>query len=222
MELVFIAIVLQGLISSADLLPHNVLNTRKEPVNYILLVLFSINQSIYYGFANIALDSKTIRDIVGVPAKTNSDDVVISENTIWVGVGVSAVSCFLLAILGHRIFLNTIGKCVYIASNVSALAGLVILYFFFEAYRLLLFGFLFAILMINYLNYNLHRIMDGKLKNPIQPEDYIMAAIHVYFVILEIFKEIIEELLLAKIEIEEEKQNTIPEGVEIETTTKEK
>lgn len=193
----YIPIALQGLISSADLLLHNVLNTRKAPVNYILLVVFSINQSIFYGAANIAL----------------------KLNIIWVGVGVSAILCFLLAILGHKISLNTVGKCVLIAANVSALAGLVILAHYYEKW---LYGFLFAILIVNYLNYNLLRMMDGKRKNPIHPEDFIMAAIHVYLVILEIVKEIIEELQSKENEDEEEKQNTIAEEDEIETTMKEK
>ncbi|RNA43099.1 lifeguard 1-like, partial [Brachionus plicatilis] len=140
--------------------------SRKYPINIILLMVFTVFESILVGAIS----------------------AVYSINTVFIALGITSVVVIALTIFafqtkidftGYGIYLFVFAIVLFVFGIVAAILRSQILNILYAALGAGLFSF--------YLVFDTQLMLGGNHKNSISPEDYIFAALNIYVDIINLF-----------------------------------
>lgn len=139
---------------------------RKSPINFILLLAFTILESVA---------------VAGYVTHFYPEQVMM-------GLGITVVLCFVLIIfaLQTKIDFTVLTGILMIAVMILIIASLVGIFFQDRLFKLII-AAAGATLFSIYLIVDVQLLMDGKHKYSISPEEYILAALSIYLDIINIF-----------------------------------
>ncbi|CAB4065135.1 unnamed protein product [Lepeophtheirus salmonis] len=140
---------------------------RKSPINLILLVIFTLAESI-------------MLSTVTVHYKTEA---------VLLAAGICAVVTFGLTIFAFqtKIDFTKCGACLMVCVLILFLAGLAMIFLPTNKYASIAYSSVGALIFSLYIVYDVQMMMGGNHRYSISPEEYIMAALNLYIDIINLF-----------------------------------
>lgn len=139
---------------------------RKTPVNYILLILFTLAESFFVGTISSQYKTDVVLMAIGITAAVSFGLTLFALQTKW--------------------DFTMMGGILFVAVIILFVFGIVAIFVHSKIVNLI-YASLGALIFSIYLIYDTQLMLGGKHKYSISPEEYIFAALNLYLDIIQIF-----------------------------------